>query len=104
MHRDIHAGLLNAALGVGWKPPSGEAWKPEMLKPGYVAAPPVDDWRTQKAVFAAMAAKQNPPSIEERKQRKQAVRDRSERSKRALEAAARGVTGRDIQLIMEGRA
>lgn len=102
MHREAHAALLNTALGRGYKPPSGEVWTAVMLKPDYAPVAEPDNWRTQAAMFKAMARK--PPTLEEKRTSRQAARERKERTIRAKAAADRGVTGHEIQLIMEGRA
>lgn len=54
MHRETHAALLNTALGRGYKPPSGEVWTADMLKPDYKAAPAASN---DKAVLTEGLAK-----------------------------------------------
>lgn len=87
-----------------WKRDDGKAWTRAMFMPGYVPPAAKDDWKVTQAIFGRMAEQRKPVSPEDRMAKRQMVQDRAARAQRAAEAAARGVTGKEIEEIICGRA
>ncbi len=104
IYTEVHATLRNIALGKGFMPPSGECWTSAMFRADYrPPAKPDEDWKAQqKLLMRAFVAKPIPTREEAIRKNEQAA-EHAHRVRRATEAAQRGISGEQIQLIMTGR-
>jgi hypothetical protein len=100
LYAEVYAGLRNAALQVGLKPPAGEFWTAQMFMPGW--QPPQSrreyDWQTQKALMNRIGKRSD---RKKRAAEAEAQASTKDRFRQVEEARKRGASREEIRLIME---